>query len=137
MNKKFEFILEFSSAHTKIFKTLDRRLSAHGIFFSEYQVMHQLSKAPQRVMRRIDLAENIGMSASGITRLLNPMEKLNIVQKEQNARDARVSLVKLTEAGQTLLDDATTSILASVDEQLELLDDNNIEIFLKIMKKIR
>ena len=49
-------------------------------------------------MRRIDLAERIGLSASGVTRLVNPMEKNHLVEKEINPRDARVSLVHLSKA---------------------------------------
>lgn len=137
MNRKFEFILGLSSTYTKIFKMMDRCLSVHGISFSEYLVMYELSKMTNKSIRRIDLAENTGMSASGITRLLNPMEKLNIVEKEQNARDARVSLVKLTDAGFELFTNATQSVFQSTDIFLEALDEKDIELFLNIITKIR
>lgn len=137
MSRKFEFILGLSSTYTKIFKMMDRCLSVHGISFSEYLVMYELSKMTNKSIRRIDLAENTGMSASGITRLLNPMEKLNIVEKEQNARDARVSLVKLTDAGFELFTNATQSVFQSTDIFLEALDEKDIELFLNIITKIR
>lgn len=137
MNRKFEFILELSSTYTKIFKMMDRCLSVHGISFSEYLVMYELSKMTNKSIRRIDLAENTGMSASGITRLLNPMERLNIVEKEQNARDARVSLVKLTDAGFELFTNATQSVFQSTDIFLEALGEKDIELFLNIITKIR
>lgn len=137
MNKKFEFILGLSSTYSKIFKMMDRCLSVHGISFSEYLVMYELSKMTNQSMRRIDLAENTGMSASGITRLLNPMEKLNVVEKEQNARDARVSLVKLTDAGFELFTNATQSVFQSTDIFLEALGEKDIELFLNIITKIR
>lgn len=137
MNTKFELILGLSSAYTKIFKTMDRCLSVHGISFSEYLVMHELSKMTNQSMRRIDLAEKTGMSASGITRLLNPMEKLNLVGKEQNARDARVSLVKLTNAGSELFTYATQSVLHATDLLLEPLDEQSLELLFKALNKIR
>jgi len=137
MNTKFELILGLSTASTKIFKTMDRCLSVHGISFSEYLVMHELSKMTNQSMRRIDLAEKTGMSASGITRLLNPMEKLNLVEKEQNARDARVSLVKLTGAGSELFTYATQSVLNATDLLLEPLDEQNLELLFKALNKIR
>ena len=58
------------------------------------------------MMRRIELAESIGLSASGITRLLLPMEKIGLVTKEVNPRDARVSLVKLTKTGKQMFNDS-------------------------------
>jgi len=137
MNQTFEFIRGLSSTYAKIVKMMDRCLSLHGISFSEYLVMYELSQSTNNSMRRIDLAEKTNMSASGITRLLNPMEKLNIVEKEQNARDARVSLVKLTDAGFELFTNATQSVLESADTFLGSLDKKSIEQFLAIIAKIR
>ncbi len=137
MNQTFEFILGLSSAYAKITKMMDRCLSLHGISFSEYLVMYELSQSANNSMRRIDLAEKTNMSASGITRLLNPMEKLNIVEKEQNVRDARVSLVKLTGAGFELFTNATQGVLESADTFLSTLDKKSMEQFLAIITKIR
>lgn len=116
MSQKLKFIFELSSLYTKVFKTIDRRLSVHGITFTEFFVMYELYNAPTKSMRRIDIAESVGMSASGITRVLNPMEKLKIVEKEVNARDARVSLVKLTDAGAELLENALKTVEESAEE---------------------
>lgn len=118
MSQKLKFIFELSSLYTKVFKTIDRRLSIHGITFTEFFVMHELYNAPTKSMRRIDIAESVGMSASGITRVLNPMEKLKIVEKEANARDARVSLVKLTNAGAELFENALKTVEETAEELL-------------------
>lgn len=118
MSQKLKFIFELSSLYAKVFKTIDRRLSIHGITFTEFFVMHELYNAPTKSMRRIDIAESVGMSASGITRVLNPMEKLKIVEKEANARDARVSLVKLTNAGIELFENALKTVEEAAEELL-------------------
>jgi len=137
MNKDLDLILSLSLLHTKIMKTLDRKLSVHGLAFSEFLVMHQLSLVQNKTLRRIDLAENVGMSASGITRLLNPMEKLKIVEKEQNPRDARVSFVKLSDVGFELFNDALSSVIQASEDLLEPLDADSIEQFLNLTKKIK
>ncbi|MCW9026764.1 MAG: MarR family winged helix-turn-helix transcriptional regulator, partial [Thiovulaceae bacterium] len=90
-----------------------------------------------KTMRRIDLADKVGMSASGITRLLNPMEKIKIVKKEINARDARVSFVKITIAGEELYNNALKSVELCSKEFFEDLNNNDIVKFLEILKKIR
>jgi DNA-binding MarR family transcriptional regulator len=77
-----------------------------GLGFSEFVILHHLSLAPQEQMRRIDLAEKLGLTASGVTRLLLPMEKLGLVTKEKHLRDARVSLVKITKAGKRNLQES-------------------------------
>lgn len=95
--------LELSIVTTQLNKTLDSNLSIiHGIGVTEFSVMHTLQYAPSNTMTRIDLAKAIGLSASGVTRLLNPMEKIGLVEKQANARDARVSLVKLSTAGKRI-----------------------------------
>jgi DNA-binding MarR family transcriptional regulator len=66
----------------------------------------QLSRAPGHKMRRIDLADGIGLTASGVTRLLAPMEKIGLVAREANAADARVSLVSLAKGGKAALENA-------------------------------
>jgi len=130
MNPKQEWVFTLSALHTKVFRQIDRQLSVHGITFSEFYVMHKLSGAPEKTMRRTDLAENVGMSASGITRALAPMEKLGLVEKEKNPRDARVSLVRLTDAGARVLDEASATMDASAERLLEKLDISVIEAFL-------
>lgn len=104
-----QLLLSLSNLQAQLSKKIDAQLSVHGISFTEFIVMHHLSQAPNQTMRRIDLADCVGLTASGVTRLLLPMEKLNWVEKEVNPRDARVSLVKLSESGAILFQEAAAS----------------------------
>ena len=93
--------------NTIISKKIDGKLgSIHGISFTEYMVLFHLKNSEAKSMRRIDLAEILGLTASGVTRLLSPMEKIGLIKKEINTRDARVSLVKITSSGERILNDA-------------------------------
>ncbi len=112
-----ELVLELTALHTQLAKRLEHQLSIHGISFTELLLLHQLHSAPRQTLRRIDLAENIGLTASGVTRMLKPMEKIGLVEKELNPRDARVSLVKLSKTGRRLYRDA----FASCSDAAELL----------------
>lgn len=107
-------------------KRLGGPLSLYGIELTESLVLRSLSLAPDHKLRRIDLAEAVGLSASGVTRVLNPMEKIGLVEKDHFERDARVRLVALTDAGKSVLeevrvgfDQAAESVLAPI-VQLEL-----------------
>ena len=104
-----QLVMGLINLQTKIQKRINGALSVHGISASEYMVLLQLQLAPEHKLRRVDLAERVGLSASGVTRMLNPMQKIGLVKKEANARDARVSLVALTDAGQQIFKDAETS----------------------------
>ena len=80
--------------------------SLGGISFTEFMILYHLSQANDEKMRRIDLASKVGLTASGITRLLLPMEKIGLIKKESNAQDARVSFVLLALGGKTKLEEA-------------------------------
>ncbi|WP_340679253.1 MarR family transcriptional regulator [Paraglaciecola sp.] len=104
-----QLCMAISQVQNQLINSLNSTLSCHGVSFTELMVLYRLALAPNVTLRRIELANSVGLSASGVTRLLAPLEKIGLVQKEVNARDARVSLVKLTEAGQNLLNDALVS----------------------------
>ncbi len=112
----FMSMVQFS---TDALKRMDANLSIHGISYTEYQVLFQLSQSPTSTMPRIELARSVGRTASGVTRILAPMEKLGMVRKESHPRDARKSLVALTDAGKTLLEDSTTTVEHVADSMLE------------------
>ena len=110
-----DLVLQSALLWSGMIKKADLQLSVHGISFSEFCILHQLSQAPQQRLSRIELASAVGLSASGVTRLLLPLEKMLLVEKQQNTRDARVSLVKLSDSGQQIYQDAqqTFSFFAS------------------------
>lgn len=106
---------------TLLHKHLTGSLSVHGIGVSDFQLLQQLHKAPAHTMRRSDLAEAIGLSPSGVTRMLNPLQKIGLVEKQLNPRDARVSLVKLNETGKRIYCEALIAFEHSADRLLEPL----------------
>jgi len=130
------FIIQNALLASKLSKRLDIQLSVHGISFTEYLIMHHLNCAPLKTMRRIELADHVGISASGVTRLITPMEKINIVKKESNPRDARQSLVKLSKTGQRLYKEASVSFEHCGNNILENLDEKQQEKLVVLTKKI-
>lgn len=135
--KEMSFIMNMWSVNTIISKKLDASLGAvHGIGFTEYMILFHLNNSHNKAMRRVDLANNIGLTASGITRIVSPMEKIGLVMKELNPRDARVSLVKMTSAGEIVLSDSTLSIEQSTKRLLGGVSDNNLLHALDVFKSI-
>ncbi len=136
-DKSMQLTLDLVAAQTRLQKRVDQQLFLHGISFTEFTVLRTLSLAPESTLRRIDLAQQIGLTASGITRLIAPMERNNLVTKQANARDARVSLVKLTATGEQILEDATASFkLAahSIFDNLPLKDLDAIGLAIAKLK---
>ncbi|MEI7498582.1 MAG: MarR family winged helix-turn-helix transcriptional regulator [Candidatus Falkowbacteria bacterium] len=95
------FILQLAKMQTVLNRRLDSKLG--GIGFSEFIILYTLSQAEGQKMRRIDLAEKVGLTASGVTRLLLPMEKIGLIKKETNEHDARSSFVLIAPGGKEKL----------------------------------
>ena len=133
---KIEMVLKLHGMQSQLHKRLDHALMVHGISFTEFMVMYHLNNSASSNMRRIDLADSVGLSASGVTRLLNPMQKIGLVDKEESARDARVSLVKLTRSGKNIFKDAQQSINQCAESFLEPLDAKQLIELAKIVEDL-
>jgi DNA-binding MarR family transcriptional regulator len=125
-----DFCLRLARAHAMLIRRFDSALgNHHGISFGDFQVLDHLSRAPGGRLRRVDLAERLGLTASGVTRTLLPLEKIGLVTRQPDPRDARVGFAAVTPAGQELLVNATAvtdlvsrDLLKSVEpEQLAAL----------------
>lgn len=100
-------ILTFLAAASSVTRRLDGSLSMiKGISFGEYQLLTALRDHPTQAATRVDLAAATGLSPSGVTRALKPLEKLGVVETIRDQRDARKSRAQLTAAGLELLQDA-------------------------------
>lgn len=134
ISKQAELLIHLVELHTRIQKRLGGPLSFHGISLTEYLVLRQLHQAPNKKLRRIDLAQQVGLSASGVTRLLNPMQKVGLVKKEEVERDARVSLVALTDGGERILKEADITVDATATSMVGSIEESEQEAVLRIIK---
>ena len=109
--------LRFLRAHAALTRELGARLEAeHGLTMSDFDVLIQLYHAPEHAMRRIDIARQVLLTASGITRLLDGLESSGLVGKERCDSDARVTYAVLTDAGVRKIEEARESHLADIEE---------------------
>lgn len=107
--KHSDILMAFFQVHARFLQEIDSALSAHGMSFSQFQILYWLDEAPMNRMSRIDLAEKIGMTASGVTRLLKPMTKFGVVMGDDSGRDARERRVKLTSSGKRIFGESMVS----------------------------
>jgi DNA-binding MarR family transcriptional regulator len=107
----------FLRAHAAITRELSAQLQReHDLTLNDYEVLLHLSHADGGMMRRVDLANQVILTASGITRLLDGLEKAGYVCKETCESDARVSYAKLTDDGRAKLAAAARTHLRGIDE---------------------
>jgi DNA-binding MarR family transcriptional regulator len=104
-------------AHAALTRELSARLvSRHGLTLGDYDVLFQLYSAEGHRLRRIDLARRVLFTASGITRLLDRLERAGWVGKDSCASDARVTYAVLTESGLRLVEGSRAAHAADIDE---------------------
>ena len=89
-------------------------LAEHGLTLNDYEALLRLSRAEDGRMRRVDLAEEVLLTASGVTRLLDGLEEAGYVERAACSTDRRVVYAVITDAGRDKLEAASESHLAEV-----------------------
>jgi DNA-binding MarR family transcriptional regulator len=101
--------------HATLTKALDADLeAAHGLPLSSYEVLLNLADAEGQRMRMSDLAASVILSRSGLTRLVDRLEREGLIVRESCPSDARGSFATLTPSGRRKLDAARATHLAGV-----------------------
>ena len=115
--QRLEAWVSFLQSHAAITRELSAQLQhEHGLTLSDYEVLLRLKNAEGGMMRRVDLAEEVLLTASGITRLLEGLERAGFVRKETCPSDARVSYAKITDEGLVKFAAASKTHLRGIDE---------------------
>jgi DNA-binding MarR family transcriptional regulator len=91
-------------------------LEEHGLTINDYECLLKLSRAEDGQLRRVDLAKALLLTPSGITRLLEGLERAGWVERRNCQSDARVTYAALTPAGRKKLKEAGRSHVASIGE---------------------
>jgi DNA-binding MarR family transcriptional regulator len=121
--------LGFIRSHATIVKELDAELqAAHGLPLSSYDVLVQLSLAPNGRMQMFELAEAVHLSRSGLTRLVDRLERQGLLERHRGDRDPRQVFACITGAGLERLAETTPTHLAGVRRRfLERLSRSQLE----------
>jgi DNA-binding MarR family transcriptional regulator len=109
--------IRFLATHSAITRELEARLmGTHGLTLSDYDVLVQLARAPERKLRNIDLAKAVVLTRSGVTRLVDGLEKDGLVARSSCPSDKRGTLVSITDEGIARLREAATTQVEGVRE---------------------
>jgi MarR family 2-MHQ and catechol resistance regulon transcriptional repressor len=122
--------------------TLTRELSAalvasHGLTINDYGCLLLLSRSGEDGMRRIDLANELQLSPSGITRLLDRLEDQDLVGKGECKEDARVSYAILTDAGEAKIKEAWPQHVEAVERRVgAVLSQEEIKTLAQLLGRL-
>ncbi len=126
----------FLRAHTLVTRALERELMAtQRLPLAEYDVLVQLSEAPEGRLRMAQLADRVLLSRSGLTRLVERLEGVGLVRREVCPSDARGAFAVLTADGWARLRSAARDHLRSVQAHFgDVLDSevmNQLQVALE------
>jgi DNA-binding MarR family transcriptional regulator len=124
--------------HAMLVKRLDAELeAAHALALTSYEVLLHLVNAEGRRMRMCEVAESVLLSRSGLTRLIDRLERDDLVERVSCPDDARGAYARLTDAGEARFREAQATHLAGVrahflehfsPEELDVLGDAWVRI---------
>lgn len=105
----------FLQAHAEIQVELEHELqSTHQLSFSDYFALLALDRAPDGKLRMHDLAKPVRLTRSGLTRLVERLERIGLIERAPCEDDARGTEARITDAGRTLVRAASATHLAGV-----------------------
>jgi DNA-binding MarR family transcriptional regulator len=104
-------------AHATVTRQLNAQLAAdHGLTISDFEVLLRLARAPEHRLRRVDLAQQVVLTPSGITRLLDGLESQGWVDRASCSEDRRVVYAVITAAGLAKLQEARSTHVPQIEE---------------------
>jgi DNA-binding MarR family transcriptional regulator len=104
--------------HADVTRELDADLTLrHGLPLSSYEVLLYLADAPGGRMRMSELADSVLLSRSGLTRLVDRLERDGLLEREQCEEDARGYFAAITDKGRAVFTEARRTHLSGVRER--------------------
>ena len=124
--------------HSAMVRRLDEELErAHGLPLTSYEVLLRLADAPDGALRMGRLADELFLSRSGLTRLIDRLVKAGLVERTNCESDRRGSFAKLTDEGRRRFDEARPTHLDGVREHfLSKLDDDDLADLAAVWSKV-
>ena len=132
VTEKLKLLMLVSKAEAII----SRKFQSQGLSLIDVMVLYAISEASEEKMRCVDLADRVGLTASGVTRLLGPLEKFGVIKRVSNEYDARSSYIVLTYSGKTMLKDAVNIMGEQCEDLIPSTKDTELSDANRILKVI-
>jgi DNA-binding MarR family transcriptional regulator len=127
-----EAILALAAANAEAARSLE----VAGLSFAELRLLLAIRAAADRSRRPTDLARELRLTPSGVTRALIPLEKRGIVTRERDLHDARASQAILTRTGAAILDEALRSAAERAAKLLRRLSIGQTKQLQRLLEEV-
>jgi DNA-binding MarR family transcriptional regulator len=133
----FEALAALLLTHAKIVRASDAKIGGHhGLSLNELMLLRAIVAKPEFKARPTELARELHLSASGVTRALLPLEKRGIVRREPDPADGRASFAALTAAGQELVADASATAAQAAEKFMHRLSLGQTRQMIRLLEEV-
>lgn len=120
-----------------LIRAIERDLVPLGLDFGDYQLLVMLSEAPDHRLRMCDLADQLRLTRSGLTRRMDGVLKKKLVSRTKSTEDGRVAFAQLTPKGFETLKNAAPHHVDSVRERMiDLMSPAELKAFSSVFGKV-
>ncbi|MGP3920691.1 MarR family winged helix-turn-helix transcriptional regulator [Nonomuraea sp. 10N515B] len=127
-----------AEVHAGLMARLQPAIAAARLSEIDFEAVLRLARSPGEQLRMSDLSAQTGLSTSGVTRVVDRLEREGVVRRRACPSDRRASYAVLTDAGRERLQSVLPQHLQDIDDTFtSLLDAEELEAFLATLRKIR
>ena len=128
----------FAEAYAGLTTRFAAQFEEHRISPVEFEVLMRLSRSPGQRLRMTDLAAQTSLSTSGVTRVVDRMDRDSLVCRQACPTDRRSSYAVITEAGLARLDEVIPGHLALIQQWfVGQLEPEQLDGLLEALRIIR
>jgi MarR family 2-MHQ and catechol resistance regulon transcriptional repressor len=128
----------FAEAYSGLVARAAEQLSGHGVSGVEFEVLIRLARSPRHQLRMTDLAAQTQLTTSGITRVVDRLERTELVCRQACPTDRRSSFAVITDAGLTRLAEILPTHIELIDRWFTgLLTADQLDQLLDSLRVIR
>lgn len=132
-----ELLVNLAYTYDVIHSHLARRIESHGLSLGAFNVLMILSRSEDEGCPMHELGELLLVSRANVTGLVDCLARRGLVERTQHERDRRVRLVRLTKAGENLLESILPGHYARVREMLKSVSNKDKQLLSKLLMKLR
>ena len=135
---RFTAVGLFAEVYTGLTNRFAAHFERHRLSPVEFEVLMRLARSPGNRLRMTDLAGQTSLSTSGVTRVVDRMDRDGLVRREACASDRRSSYAVITDAGLSRLEAVLPSHLELIQQWfIGQLSPAQLEQMLEALRRIR
>ncbi|NEQ55574.1 MAG: MarR family transcriptional regulator [Leptolyngbya sp. SIO3F4] len=129
---------KFLSAHAVLIEQVEQDLAKADLPpLAWYDILFAISDAPEQKLRLHELAQTVLLSRSNVTRLVDRLEKAELLRREQCDSDRRGSFAAISNKGLTMLQQMWVVYEAAIMKYFAChLDATEARLFIKLLKRM-